>query len=154
MHLPLRLSRSFIQCHVLLVSRAMYFVSCFCQPLTIFNRHNNLLKRTAGPVRSVHHTIDQAQNQENGNKMKKRATETNNTYPRYTSINQKVLKSNHKDINITEIHQTDAFYLKKLCIVKMAAILKTWPPSWSFKWPIGQILPVAPKEHSCQMWCL
>ena len=33
----------------------MYFVSCFCQPRTIFSRHNNLLKRTACPVRSVHH---------------------------------------------------------------------------------------------------
>ena len=36
-------------------ARAMYFVRCFCQPLTIFNRHNNLLKWTAGPVRSEHH---------------------------------------------------------------------------------------------------
>ena len=74
-------------------------------------------------------TIDQAQSKENGNKMKKLATKTNTTDPRCTSINQEGTKMyiNYNDTKITEIHQTDAFYLKKKNYIenleKTAAIL-------------------------------
>ena len=58
--------------------------------------------------------IDQAQNMQNGNKMKKRATKTNNTGPICTSRNQEGANMYVMvlTIKITEIHQTDSFYLK------------------------------------------
>ena len=58
-------------------------------------------------------TIDQAQSKEHGHKMKKRATNPNNTDHRCTSINQEGAKMNYNYITITEIHRTDAFYIKK-----------------------------------------
>ena len=61
-------------------------------------------------------TIDQAQSKENRNKMKKLATKPNNTDHRCTSINQEGAKINYNDIKITEIYQTDAFYLKNNCV--------------------------------------
>ena len=44
-----------------------------------------------------------------------------------------------------------------ICISKtkcMVTNLKKRPPSWIFNWPIGPIWLDAPKEYSCQIWCL